>query len=91
MWPGPWAVSKGPGADSLRESLILVSIANVIACPVGYFLMNRLLRSYAYRTSLLFWIFSGAGIVTYLLALLSVSYQAFKAARATSTNALKYE
>ena len=74
-----------------RESLILVTIANVIACPVGYFLMSRLLRSYAYRTGLPFWIFLGVGILTYLLALLSVSRQAFKAARALPTNALKYE
>ena len=74
-----------------RESLILVTIANVIACPVGYFLMSRLLRSYAYRTGFPFWIFLGVGILTYLLALLSVSCQAFKAARALPTNALKYE
>jgi len=74
-----------------RESLILVTIANVIACPVGYFLMNWLLRSYTYRTSLPFWIFLGTGILAYLVSLLTVSYQAFKAARTTPTHALKYE
>jgi putative ABC transport system permease protein len=74
-----------------REFVILVSIANVIAWPAGYYLTNRLLRSYAYRASLSFWIFLGAGMLAYLVALLTVSYQAFKAARAVPTKALKYE
>ena len=74
-----------------REFMILVTIANVIAWPAGYFLTNRLLRNYAYRTDVPFWIFLGAGILAYLIALLTASYQAFKAARSEPVNALKYE
>jgi putative ABC transport system permease protein len=74
-----------------REFMILVTVANVIAWPIGYFLTNRLLQSYAYRTKVTFWVFLGAGVLAYLIALLSVSYQALKAAGADPVKALKYE
>jgi len=74
-----------------REFVILVTIANAIAWPAGYFLTNRLLRNYAYRTDVPFWIFLGAGILAYLVALLTVSYQALKAARTDPVDSLRYE
>jgi putative ABC transport system permease protein len=74
-----------------REFVILVTIANVIAWPAGYFLTNRLLRSYAYRTDVPFWIFLGAGILAYGIAILTTGYQAFKAARSEPIDALRYE
>ena len=74
-----------------REFLLLVSIANLIAWPAGYILTNRLLRNYAYRTELPIWIYFGAGILVYLIALMTVSSQAFKAARTEPVNALRYE
>jgi putative ABC transport system permease protein len=74
-----------------REFVILVTIANVIACPAGYVLTNRLLRNYAYRTDVPLWIFLGAGILAYLIALLTVGIQAFKAARTEPVDALRYE
>ncbi|MDH4197282.1 MAG: ABC transporter permease [Candidatus Aminicenantes bacterium] len=74
-----------------REFVVLVTIANLIAWPAGYYLTNRLLRNYAYRTDVPLWIFLGAGILAYFVALLTVSYQAFKAARTEPINALRYE
>ena len=74
-----------------REFVVLVTIANVIAWPAGYFLTNRLLRNYAYRTDVPIWVFIGAGVLAYLVALLTVSYQAVKAARTEPINALRYE
>ncbi|MBM3295633.1 MAG: FtsX-like permease family protein, partial [Candidatus Aminicenantes bacterium] len=74
-----------------REFVVLVTVANLIAWPTGYSLTNRLLRNYVYRTDVPLWIFLGAGILAYLLALLTVSYQAVKAARTDPVNALKYE
>jgi putative ABC transport system permease protein len=74
-----------------REFLILVTVANVIAWPIGYLVTNRLLRSYAYRTSVPVWIFLGAGILAYGIAFLTVSYQAVKAARTDPVDALRYE
>ncbi len=74
-----------------REFVVLVTIANVIAWPAGYFLTNRLLRNYAYRTDVPFWVFIGAGVLAYLIALLTVSTQAVKASRTEPVNALRYE
>jgi len=82
-----------PGIVSLlsREFLLLVTVANLIAWPSGYFLTSRLLRNYAYRTDIPIWVFLGAGILAYLIALLTVSYQAFKAAGTEPVKALRYE
>lgn len=74
-----------------REFVILVSIANVVAWPAGYFLTSRLLRNYAYRTDVPLGVFLGAGILAYLVALLTVSFQAVQAARTEPVNALRYE
>jgi putative ABC transport system permease protein len=74
-----------------REFIVLVTLANLIAWPAGYYLTNRLLRNYAYRTDVPIWIFLGAGLLAYLVALLTVSYQAIKAARTEPINALRYE
>jgi hypothetical protein len=74
-----------------REFVILLTLANVIAWPLAYFLMNRMLNNYAYRTNITVWIFLIAGILAYCIALLSVSYQAFKAARTDPASSLRYE
>ena len=74
-----------------REFVMLLTLANVIAWPVAYFLMNRMLNNYAYRTRITVWIFLIAGVLAYGIALLTVSYQAFKAARIDPARALRYE
>jgi predicted permease len=74
-----------------REFLILLTLANVIAWPTAYVLMKRMLNNYAYRTDMSFWIFLLAGALAYSIALITVSYQAFKAARTDPVNALRYE
>jgi predicted permease len=83
--------TRGIVALLSREFVVLVTIANVIAWPAGYFLTSRLLRNYAYRTDVPIWIFLGAALLAYLVALLTVSYQAVKAARTEPINALRYE
>ncbi|MDH4219767.1 MAG: ABC transporter permease [Candidatus Aminicenantes bacterium] len=74
-----------------KEFIILLTLANAIAWPIAFFLMDRMLKSYAYRTSISFWIFLLAGALAYIIALLTVSYQAFKAARTNPAHALRYE
>jgi putative ABC transport system permease protein len=74
-----------------REFVILLTLANVIAWPIAYFLMKRMLNNYAYRTNITAWIFLTAGALAYTIALLTVSYQAFKAARTDPSRALRYE
>jgi len=74
-----------------REFLILVAIANLVAWPVAYFAMNRWLQDFAYRIELGIGTFVMAGLAAMFIALLTVSYQAIRAARANPVEALKNE
>jgi putative ABC transport system permease protein len=69
----------------------LVAIAFVIAVPVAYFAMNKWLQDFAYRTALSPAIFVLAGVLALMIAWLTVSYQAVKAALANPVEALRYE
>ena len=68
-----------------------VLIANIVAWPAAYFLMNRWLDDFAYRTSLGLETFVLAGLLAVVIATLTISYQAIKAARGNPVDALKYE
>ncbi len=74
-----------------REFAILVVLANVIAWPLAYLVMNKVLQNYAYRIEISWWVFALAGGVTLFIALLTVSTQAIKAALANPVEALRYE
>ena len=74
-----------------REFVVLLALANALAWPIAYFLTKRMLDHYAYRTSITVWIFLAAGTLAYTIALLTVSFQAFKAARTDPARALRYE
>ncbi|MBO9675827.1 MAG: ABC transporter permease [Sphingobacteriaceae bacterium] len=69
--------------------MILVSI--VIAVPLSYFLMNKWLMKFEFHTAISWWIMPLAGLGTLLMALITVSFQAYKTAHANPVNALKYE
>jgi putative ABC transport system permease protein len=75
----------------LREFLLLVGLANILAWPAAYFLINRWLRNFAYRAPLGIWIFGAAALATLGIALLTVGYLTIKAARANPVNSLRYE
>jgi len=74
-----------------KEFFILLTLANALAWPIAFFFMEKMLKSYAYRTNITVWVFITAGALAYMIALLTVSYQAFKAARTDPAQALKYE
>jgi hypothetical protein len=74
-----------------KEFFILVVVANVIAWPAAYFIMNKWLQSYAYRAEMGFFVFIGAMLLALLVAILSVGYQALRAARANPADSLRYE
>jgi putative ABC transport system permease protein len=74
-----------------REFFLLVIGANVIAWPVAYFVMRTWLESYAYRADLGFFVFLGAMLLALFVAILSVGYQAVRAARANPADSLRYE
>jgi putative ABC transport system permease protein len=68
-----------------------VLIAFVISCPISYFAMNRWLENFAYRTELSWWIFALAGVIAMSIALITVSWQSWKAARKNPVVSLRYE
>ena len=74
-----------------REFTKLVLIANVIAWPVSYLVMRNWLQTFAYRINLRVEVFLLSGILACAVALLSVSTQAVRAARANPVTSLRYE
>ena len=68
-----------------------VLVANILAWPVAYYAMHKWLQSYAYRMIITIWPFFFAAFLALVIALMTVSYQAFKAAIANPADALKYE
>jgi len=69
----------------------LVLIANAIAFPIAWWGTNRWLQEYAYHVELQWWVFLLAGVVASLIALLTVSYQAFRAAMLNPVKSLRSE
>jgi putative ABC transport system permease protein len=74
-----------------RDFVKLVLVANVIAWPIAYFALNRWLQNFAYRIDLSWLLFLLSGGLAVLIALLTVSTQAIKAALANPVEALRYE
>jgi len=68
-----------------------VLVANIIAWPIAYFVSNDWLEDYPYRINMNPGTFVIAGLLALLIALMTVSYQAIKAARANPIAALRYE
>jgi len=75
----------------LKEFVKWILLANIIAWPIAYFAMNRWLQNFAYRINIGLSAFILAGLIVLVIALLTVSYQAIKAARANPVDALRYE
>jgi putative ABC transport system permease protein len=66
-------------------------IAFVLAVPVAYYSINKWLENFAYKTKLSWWIFTLAGIITLGIALLTVSWQSWRAATSKPVDALRFE
>lgn len=74
-----------------RDFLIPVCIANLIAWPVSYLIMKKLLQNYVYRIDIHWWIFATATFTIIAIAAAAVSFQAVKAALANPVDALRHE
>jgi putative ABC transport system permease protein len=74
-----------------KEFLNLVIISFFIAAPVAWYFMNKWLLDFAYRTKISWWVFAGAGILAVLIAVITISVQAFKAAVANPVKSLRTE
>ena len=74
-----------------RDFVKWVVIAFVIATPIAWYIMNKWLENFAYKTGLSWWIFALAGLSALGIALLTVSWQSWKAATRNPVEALRYE
>lgn len=74
-----------------KDFAILVFISIIIASPVAYYFMNNWLRNYQYHTDVAWWIFIVTAIGAILITLITVSFQAIKAASANPIKSLKTE
>jgi putative ABC transport system permease protein len=74
-----------------REFIKWVVVANVIAWPVAYYFMSKWLQNFAYKTNISLWAFILSGTAVLLIALLTISSIAIKAATANPIKSLKYE
>ena len=91
-------IRKANGAKSIeiffllsREYIIWVSISIIIACPIAWYVMHKWLQNFAYRINMSWWVFALAGVVALIIALLTVSWQSYRAASKNPVEALRYE
>jgi putative ABC transport system permease protein len=68
-----------------------VLLANIVAWPISFYAMSRWLQGFAYRTSISLWAFVLGAIFSFVVALITVSYQALKSAVSDPADSLRYE
>ena len=73
------------------DFLKLILLASVFALPVAYLFLNSWLENYAFKVSVGWWFFVGPVVLVFLIAVLSLSFQTYKAAKADPVTTLKYE
>ncbi len=74
-----------------KDFIKLVLVASLIAFPVAWWAMNKWLQDFAYRVDIGWWVFVVAGLLAVLIAVITVSYQAIKAALANPVESLRSE
>lgn len=91
-------VRKVNGATTAQIMVLLnyrmvrwVLVGFVIACPVADYIMNRWLQSFAFKTTISWWIFLVSGVAVVLVAIATVSWESFRAAKRNPVEILRYE
>ncbi len=91
-------IRKTNGAETVQVLFLLnvdflkwVLVAIILAVPVAWYVMNRWLENYAYRIQLSWWIFTLAAIIAVVIAMITVSWQSWRAATRNPVEALRYE
>jgi putative ABC transport system permease protein len=74
-----------------KEFVKLVGIAFILATPLSWWAMNKWLEAFAYKVPISWWMFAIAGALSIFIALITVSFQAIKAALANPVKSLKTE
>lgn len=74
-----------------KDLMTWLGLSFILACPIAYFAMDKWLQNFAYKTELSWWIFAIAGIIAMSIALITVSWQSWRAAQKNPVEALRYE
>ncbi|MFB6341693.1 ABC transporter permease [Saccharicrinis sp. FJH62] len=74
-----------------RNFTVWVGVAFVIAAPLAWYLLNHWLENFAYKTILSWWIFALPGLLALGIAILTVSFQSWRAATKNPVDSLRYE
>lgn len=74
-----------------KEFIVLIAIALAFSAPIAWYFMHSWLQDYAYRINLSWWHFAAGGLISMIIALATISYQAVKAALANPVNSLRSE
>jgi putative ABC transport system permease protein len=74
-----------------KDFMKLVLLALIIASPIAFFTMQKWLQDFAYRTQMSWWVFALSGLLAIVIALITVSFQAIKAALANPVKSLRSE
>jgi putative ABC transport system permease protein len=92
------ALRKINGASRKQVVKLLISayilqiiVAFIIAAPIGWYVMHGWLKNFAYKTGLSWWIFILTGVIALTIALLTVSWQSWKAATCNPVESLRFE
>jgi len=91
-------IRKVNGATSTEILLMLnmqytryALVSFLFAIPVSWYFMHRWLANYAYKTTIAWWIFFSAGLITLLVALLATSWKGWQEARKNPVESLRFE
>jgi putative ABC transport system permease protein len=74
-----------------KDFVKLVIIAIVIASPIAWWAMTKWLQDFVYRITISWWMIAAAGLIAVVIALVTVSFQAIKAAVANPAKSLRTE
>ena len=74
-----------------KDFILLVGISFLIAIPVTWWVMHNWLQDFAYRINMPWWVFGIAGVIAALIAFVTISIQAIKAAIANPVKSLRTE
>jgi putative ABC transport system permease protein len=74
-----------------RDFLKWIAISYILACFLSYFILHSWLQNFAYRTTMGIWIFLLTGVMAVVLALITVSWQSYRAASKNPVESLRYE
>jgi putative ABC transport system permease protein len=75
----------------LRQYIFMVLIANLVAWPVAWYLMNRWLQNFAYRTTFGIWLFLSVAVLSMFIVLATMTAQTVRAALTNPAETLKFE